>query len=258
MRALVISGGGSKGAFAGGVAQYLIEEEKQKYNFFLGTSTGSLLVSHLALNKISEIKSAFTNVNQKSIFDNCPYLIVRKEGEERIRINHLNVLKNFIRGKKTFGESNNLRKLLSKEFPLSNFISLKETDNEVVVCVSNLTANSVEYGGLGCIIPIEEAIRRGATHVDAILLDTEFQQTNRLHAKNVFDALGSIFSFISDRIEMQNMHIGKLVAEDYNATLRIYYTPKILTTNSLIFNKIKMENWWEMGWEHAQKLSTTS
>ena len=31
MRALVISGGGSKGAFAGGVAQYLIEIEKQIY-----------------------------------------------------------------------------------------------------------------------------------------------------------------------------------------------------------------------------------
>ena len=30
MRALVISGGGSKGAFAGGVAQYLIEIEKNK------------------------------------------------------------------------------------------------------------------------------------------------------------------------------------------------------------------------------------
>ena len=28
MRALVISGGGSKGAFAGGIAQYLLEEEK--------------------------------------------------------------------------------------------------------------------------------------------------------------------------------------------------------------------------------------
>mgnify|MGYP003135668687 len=27
MKALVISGGGSKGAFAGGVAQYLIQEE---------------------------------------------------------------------------------------------------------------------------------------------------------------------------------------------------------------------------------------
>ena len=67
MRALVISGGGSKGAFAGGVAKYLIEEEKRKYDFYLGTSTSSLLVSHLALNKIKEIKRAFTSVNQKSI-----------------------------------------------------------------------------------------------------------------------------------------------------------------------------------------------
>ena len=29
MRALIISGGGSKGAFTGGIAQYLLEEEKQ-------------------------------------------------------------------------------------------------------------------------------------------------------------------------------------------------------------------------------------
>ena len=30
MRALVVSGGGSKGAFAGGVAQYLMEIEKKE------------------------------------------------------------------------------------------------------------------------------------------------------------------------------------------------------------------------------------
>jgi NTE family protein len=52
MKALVISGGGSKGAFAGGVAQYLLEKEADKYDIFIGTSTGSLLISHLALNKI--------------------------------------------------------------------------------------------------------------------------------------------------------------------------------------------------------------
>ena len=40
MRALVISGGGSKGAFAGGVAQYLLEEKKREYDLFIGTSTG--------------------------------------------------------------------------------------------------------------------------------------------------------------------------------------------------------------------------
>ena len=31
MKALVISGGGSKGAFAGGIAQYLIQEKKKDY-----------------------------------------------------------------------------------------------------------------------------------------------------------------------------------------------------------------------------------
>ena len=51
-KALVISGGGSKGAFAGGVAEYLLKEKKKNYNIFLGTSTGSLMVSHLALGKI--------------------------------------------------------------------------------------------------------------------------------------------------------------------------------------------------------------
>ena len=39
------------------------------------------------------------------------------------------------------------------------------------------TNNDCEYadGGLSCIIAIEEAIRRGATHVDAIMLYTKFQ-----------------------------------------------------------------------------------
>ena len=31
MKALVISGGGSKGAFAGGVAEYLIDEKNNEY-----------------------------------------------------------------------------------------------------------------------------------------------------------------------------------------------------------------------------------
>ena len=71
--ALVISGGWSKGAFAGGVAQYHTEESKRQYNLFLGTLTRSLLVSHLALNKIKEIKKTFISVTQDDVFDNCPF-----------------------------------------------------------------------------------------------------------------------------------------------------------------------------------------
>ena len=55
MRALVISGGGSKGAFAGGVAQYLMQNEQRNYDMFLGTSTGSLLLPQLAVNDIPKL-----------------------------------------------------------------------------------------------------------------------------------------------------------------------------------------------------------
>lgn len=293
--ALVISGGGSKGAFAGGIAQYLIEETKQHYDLFLGTSTGSLLISHLALNKIKEIKKAFTSVSQSDVFDNSPFLIRKKGALTRIKINHFNVLKNFIRGKKTFGESNNLRNLLVREISITYFNELKSKKTDVVVCVSNLSSNAVEYktlqecsyedfidwiwiscnyvpfmslitkngceyadGGLGCIIAIEEAIRQGATQIDAIILNTKFQQTNRVHSRNAFDALSSVFGFISDRIEHQNLKIGNLVALDENVKLRIFYTPRILTTNSLVFDKEKMNSWWQEGWEHAEKIIIAS
>ena len=288
--ALVISGGGSKGAFAGGVTQYLVEETKQQYDLFLGTSTGSLLVSHLALNKIEEIKRAFISATQDDVFDNCPFLVRKKGVLTRIKINHFNVLKNFLRGKKTFGESNNLRNLISREITIPYFEKLQKETQEVVICVSNLSSNKVEYkslqestyedfidwiwiscnyvpfmtlvtkndceyadGGLGCIIAIEEAIRRGATHVDAIILNTEFQQTNRVHSRNAFDALGSIFGFISDRIEYQNLKIGALVAHEKNVKLRLFYTPRVLTTNSLVFERGKMSGWWQEGWQFAQQ-----
>ena len=89
------------------------------------------------------------------------------------------------------------------------FETLKNSDQEVVITLSNLSTNKVEYkklsecsydnyvdwiwifcnyvpfmtmatknkceygdGGLGTIIPLEEAIRCGATEIDAIVLDT--------------------------------------------------------------------------------------
>jgi len=218
-KALVISGGGSKGAFAGGISQYLIEESKQSYDVLFGTSTGSLLISHLAALRIPEIKHAFTHVTQASIFCNNPFIVKQKGKLFKTKINHFNVLKNFIKGRKTFGESSNLRHLIEQKITPAIFREIKSSQKEVVVCVSNFTLNTIEYktlsecsytdfldwiwiscnyvpfmslviknkfeyadGGFGCIIAIEEAIRRGATHVDAIMLSTEVQQLNRMRS----------------------------------------------------------------------------
>lgn len=289
MRALVISGGGSKGAFAGGVAQFLIQESGNKYDLFVGTSTGSLLISHLALGKLDKIKEIYSNVNQKSIFSNCPFVVKKKHGIDEISINHWNVAKNFINGKKTFGESENLRKLIRNSLTIAEFEELKNGPNDVVVTVSNLSLNQVEYksltectydeycdwiwmsanytpfmslvrkngceyadGGLGSIVPIEEALKRGATEVDVVVLHTEVSYMNRMPSRNPFELLTTMLSFILDRVEYQNIRIGKYVANQKDAIINLYYTPTILTTNSLIFDKAKMTLWWKRGYLYAK------
>ena len=289
MKALVISGGGSKGAFAGGVAQYLIQELKRDYQLYIGTSTGSLLVSHLALNNIEKIKTVYTNVNNDSIFNVCPFTVKKKHGTQNIGINHINVLINFFRGSKTFGESYNLKKLIKNTLTEEEFVFLKNSPTDIVVTVSNISVNQVEYkslkefsyeefvdwiwiscnytpfmslvkkngceyadGGLGNMVPIEEAIARGATEVDAIILQTEITQFNRMPSKNAFSLLTNMFAFMLDRIESQNIKIGKYVATHNDAIINFYYTPIVLTTNSLIFEKDKMTKWWQSGYDFAK------
>ena len=293
MRAMVISGGGSKGAFAGGVAQFLIDEMKFSYDIFVGTSTGSLLIPHLALNKVEKIKKVYTTISVKDIFSSSPFIVkTDKMGEKQIGINHINMIRNFLKGKKTFGESRNLRKLISNTFLRDEFEKLNASETDVIVTVSNLSLNQVEYksihdfnyqdfcdwiwisanfapfmslvkkngceyadGGFANMVPIEEAINRGATVIDAIILETELTYYNNLPSTNVFSLLTHIHSFMADRIEKQNIRIGKLVAGNKNVIINFYYTPVVLTTNSLIFDSKLMTNWWERGLNYAQTKS---
>ena len=59
--------------------------------------------------------------------------------------------------------------------------------------------------------------------------------------------------FMVDRIEKQNIRIGKFAATHNDVIINLYYTPTVLTTNSLIFNKDKMIQWWERGFEFAKR-----
>ena len=288
-KALVISGGGCKGAFAGGVAEYLMKEKGKSYDMFLGTSTGSLMVSHLALGRVEALKQLYTNVTQQSIFSNSPFKIKTVHGEKVVSIRHRNTLWNFLNGRKTFGESKNLRKLIKKNITEAMYHEIREEAKEVVVTVSNLTRNKIEYksildcsyddfcdwiwgscnyvpfmsllekdycqyadGGFGCLVPIREAILRGAKEIDAIILETEVTQINRLPAKNPFSLMLDVFGFMLEHVEKHNVTIGKLSAKHNDVQLNLYYTPTVLTTNSLVFDKVKMKSWWKQGFEHAR------
>lgn len=290
MRALVISGGGSKGAFAGGVAQYLMESEKREYDMFLGTSTGSLLAPHLAVNDISKLYDIFTNVQQQDIFSVSPFVQRKKGDREFVSIDFVNSLWQFIKRKRTFGESKALRRKIRKDFTFEEYQKIKREKHDVVVTVSNLSMNRVEYksindctyeefcnwiwiscnyipfmslakvngyeyadGGLGSVIPIREAILRGATEVDAIVLEAETLGKQKVLGKNPFSLMISLFGHLLNQVERNDIVIGKLAAKSRNVKLNLYYTPTSLTENSLIFSKRLMEKWWKDGYAYAEK-----
>lgn len=290
MKALVISGGGSKGAYAGGVAEYLITKQGRDYDMFLGTSTGSLLIPHLAAGKIDKIHKVFTNVNQNNIFSVNPFVIRKKGEREYVSIDFLNSLWQFIKRKRTFGESKALRRYLRKNFTYQEYLTLREHKEDVVVTVSNLSKNVVEYksikdfsydefcdwiwiscnyipfmslvkkdgfeyadGAFGCVVPIREAILRGATEIDAIILESESMQYNKVLGKNPFSLMLNLFGHLLDQVERSDILIGKLAAKNRDVKLNLYYTPSKLTENSLVFNKKLMTSWWQQGYQYAQQ-----
>jgi NTE family protein len=293
MRALVISGGGSKGAFAGGVAEYLIKEKGYQYDLFLGTSTGSLLISHLALGKLKEIHEIYTNVDMNKIFNVNPFIIKNKDGVDIVTINHFSIIRQFLFKKRTFGESQNLLKLIKSSISIDHFNELKSSAIDVVVTVTNISQNETEYksikdftydefcewvwisgnyvpfmtlvtkneceygdGGFSSLVPVQEAINRGATEIDVVILETETNKTKQIVGKNPFSLLIDLFQITLGQVEKQNITIGKLIARNRDVKLNLYYTPIKLTNNALIFNKVDMTKWWKQGFEYAHKKST--
>ncbi|WP_293894751.1 patatin-like phospholipase family protein [Flavobacterium sp.] len=292
MRALVISGGGSKGAFGGGVAQYLLQEKFCKYDILIGSSTGSLLIPHLALGEVDKIHRIYTNVDMSKIFDINPFVVKKRGDVDVVSINHFNVLLQFLKRKRTFGESYKLRRYIKRSFTLKEFTQLKASNCDIVVTVTNLSKNEVEYksikdfeynefcdwiwiscnyipfmslakkdnyeygdGGFSSLVPIREAINRGATEIDVVILETEVQISPKSIGKNPFSLMIDLFQILLNQVEKHDITIGKLAANNKNVKLNLYYTPTTLTNNALIFDKRKMKQWWQQGFEYAKNKS---
>lgn len=288
-RALVISGGGCKGAFGGGIAEYLINHCRHKYDLFIGTSAGSLLAPMLALGEVDRIKQVFTSIRQNDIFNICPFIIKKHKRHFSYRINHFNTIRMFIRGKKTFGESLNLHKLIKRTFTENHYRRLRQSNIDVVVTVSNLSCNYVEYqsvhdnsyddfcnwmwasanvvpfmslyqkngmeyadGGFGNYLPLQEALQMGANEVDAIILQPKDRDIKcQLSASNPFGLLLRTYDFMLEQISIDDMDLGRLEGLQRDAVVNCYYTPRLLTENSFIFDPEQMSEWWQEGYEHG-------
>ncbi len=295
MKALVISGGGCKGAFAGGVAEYLLQKEKRQYDIFVGSSTGALLIPLLSINKVNKIREVFTSVTQSDIYSTCPFIIKKnKDGSlKSVSIDHFNTVKMFLKRKKTFGEHKALRKTIKRVISPEDYKLIQESSKKVVVAVSNLSKTTVEYkyardydyedyidwmwasssfvpfmnlvekngfeyadGGFGNYLPIEEAIDLGATEIDVIVLNPRRRIRSGIKVNNAFDLLLKTMMFMQKQIAYDDVLIGHLESI-YNTRVRVnfIFAPHQLTQHSFYFDPKQMTDWWKEGYEYAEEIS---
>lgn len=140
-RGLLISGGGSWGAFGGGT----LAKINGDYDTVVGVSTGSLLAPLTALKEWDLLKSGYTSVNNDSVFDKFWYKPMPLT--ERGKVSMVAVVISLLLGQKTICTSNALRSTIDKNFPQNFFEDLKRQGKEVLVGTQNYaqTPSKIHY-----------------------------------------------------------------------------------------------------------------
>jgi NTE family protein len=280
-RGLVISGGGSKGAFGGGILEYLINDKNVKYDYYYGTSTGSLLISLAALENITNLKRGYTEIESSDIFSHNPFT---RNG----KINILNLVFSLLFNKNSIGNMSNLKNTFKKLFDKNDFDILNALKKKIRICVSEYNTGQTSFftnrkglyetfcdavcsvpgvtppvkinnkyymdGGVMESLALQYAIDEGCEEIDIII-----HHTNKLNKisklNNIFDVARRTISMMMNEISKNDKQIGLLKAKDKDVKINIYQLPTKLTDNALLFNKNKMLEWWDFGYRFAKSKS---
>jgi len=197
-RALVLSGGGSKGAFEAGVLQRLMGEEQRDYDLLCGTSVGAINAAYVAQTPLGQPREAaaklralwdtvttekvhrrwfpFGNVAalwKTSVYDSEPLhrwirsdldaAAVRASGRQlRIVSVSLGTGETFVANEQTPGLAEWV--IASSAFP-------------VMLTPASIGSDLWTDGGLRTVTPLGEAIRAGADDIDVVLCSDPFAKS---------------------------------------------------------------------------------
>jgi len=146
MKAIVISGGGSKGAFAGGIVDYLTTVKGNEYELYVSSSTGSLVQLIASTGNMVKLKEGYTTVKNKDIWKINPFKVTKNtNGRVKMELNWFSVIKNLlpkiksrkkatfpffefykVKGNISFGDSSNLLTLIKRFMSQKEYLRVKE------------------------------------------------------------------------------------------------------------------------------------
>lgn len=277
MKTVVISGGGSWGAYTVG----RLKKYNKEYDCAITCSTGSLMGGLVLLGEYDRLIEAYTSVTTDDIFDVNPF---KANGDVKV----LNIVKRILLGKRTIGETNNLRKLIKKYFTEEDYNKIKAFKKQYYVTVCNIRkkVQRTEYKSiydysyeefvdyiwasanvpLACSLvttkegvycdggttegaPLEFAVGLGHKEIDCYLHKTVDSEETLSDIQNVFHFAMRLIKTFRAEIVNDNIQLGNAAAKLNGAKINYSYLPYEFTTKILVFDKEVMKSWVNLGLE---------
>jgi NTE family protein len=147
MKALVLSGGASKGAFAGGMLEYMKTQMGKEYNLYYGSSTGTLLQMLASINDFKSLKEGYTSMDIDSMYEISPFKKVRNPEESgQADVNLWSVFRMAVfRKEPTFGDNRKFLKTMKEFFPYEKYIKAYDSGVDMTAAVTNMSKIKSEY-----------------------------------------------------------------------------------------------------------------
>jgi len=254
-RALVISGGGCKGAFAVGIVKRLLENYPNlEFDMYVGTSTGSLIVPLLAMNEMALLEEIYTTqttkdivlqnrlgdrIGDESIFDATPLWNTLGKNYTDDRYNTL-----LASGKRLFinttcmqsGElvvfTTDTAPIEPDNYQIKTMVDANHFRRAVMasacqpVFMQPITVNrdvpgdpnpTFQFvdGGVKQYVGIEMAIDNGATEIFTILLSPEEDAVDNVSYGDLFGILQKTIGIFSDGVAKDDL----IIPQQYNTAL---------------------------------------
>lgn len=267
--ALVISGGGSKGAFAVGVVKWLTELGVA-FDIIVGTSTGALLAPLIGSDKIELAESVYSNVaTDQLISKNCWLLLPWRAA---------------------LYDDIGLQRTIERLYTEEMHETLRLSDKVISVCTVSLNNGETCYwhprdtdcatfrrallassnqpglmppvqiikgqdyhvdGGVREIAPIAEAVAHGAKKVYAVILEPEELPTMPGEFNRIPKILLRTLDLMFAETRKNDVELAKA---NKHLDLTVIRPIQPLTSNSLEFVPEKMQAMMEYGYNRAKEL----
>jgi predicted acylesterase/phospholipase RssA len=102
-------------------------------------------------------------------------------------------------------------------------------------------------GGATEVIPLKPIVDAGCTEIDVIIhrpIPTQQYETGKIN--NLIEYVEGTFSAMRHDIEFEGLfETCEHMAKEHGVTSKLYFLPRRLGRNSLVFNKKQMTEWWE-------------